>query len=100
MWSGKRYSNHALTVLVIVVLFFGIPFSCAGGQIHDKEIFEVKHVIDGDTIELANGEKVRLIGVDTPETKHPNKPVEYFGEEAYRFTKRMVKGKKVRLEFD
>jgi micrococcal nuclease len=38
--------------------------------------------------------------VDTPETKHPYKPVEYFGEEAYRFTKRMVEGKKVRLEFD
>jgi len=38
--------------------------------------------------------------VDTPETKHPNKPVEYFGEEASRFTKGMVEGKKVRLEFD
>lgn len=52
MWSGKGYSNHALTVLVIVVLFFGIPFSCAGGQIHDKEIFEVKHVIDGTPLSL------------------------------------------------
>jgi len=43
---------------------------------------------------------VRLIGVDTPETKHPTKPVEYFGKEASAFIRRMVEGKRVRLEFD
>ena len=45
-------------------------------------------------------ERVRLIGVDTPETKHPRKPVEYYGREASAFTKKMVQGKRVRLEFD
>ena len=60
----------------------------------------VKRVIDGDTIQLSNGEQVRLIGVDTPETKHPRKPVEYFGKEASAFTKKMVEGKSVRLEYD
>ncbi len=49
---------------------------------------------------LANGEKVRLIGVDTPETKHPQKPVQWFGKEAYLFTKTMVEMKQVSLEFD
>jgi micrococcal nuclease len=49
---------------------------------------------------LANGERVRLIDVDTSETKHPNKPVEHFGKEAAAFTQRMVDGKRVRLEFD
>ncbi len=43
---------------------------------------------------------MRLIGVDTPETKHPKKPVQYFGKEASAFTKHMVEGKRVRLEFD
>jgi len=57
-------------------------------------------VIDGDTIVLDGQERVRLIGVDTPETKDPRKPVQYFGKEASEFTKRMVKGKKVRLEYD
>jgi len=57
-------------------------------------------VIDGDTIVLDSNEKVRLIGVDTPETKDPRKPVQYFGKEASEFTKRMVEGKKVRLEYD
>jgi micrococcal nuclease len=57
-------------------------------------------VIDGDTIVLDRNETVRLIGVDTPETKDPRKPVQYFGQEAYEFTKTMVEGKSVRLEYD
>lgn len=50
----------------------------------------VWRVIDGDTIDLDGRERVRLVGVDTPETKHPKKPVEYFGREATEFTRRMV----------
>jgi endonuclease YncB( thermonuclease family) len=60
----------------------------------------VKRVIDGDTFVLESGERVRLIGVDTPETVHPQKPVEPFGPEASAFTKKHIEGKKVRLEFD
>ena len=47
-----------------------------------------------------SGERVRLIGVNTPEMKHPTKQVEYFGKEASAFTKRMVEGKLVRREYD
>ncbi len=60
-------------------------------------------VIDGDTIVIQIGErqeKVRLLGVDTPETVHPLKPVERFGKEASDFTRAMVEGKRVRLEYD
>jgi micrococcal nuclease len=39
-----------------------------------------------------------LIGADTPETKHPRKPVEAFGKEATAFTRQMVEGKEVRLK--
>jgi micrococcal nuclease len=60
----------------------------------------VQRVVDGDTLLLGTGERVRLIGVDTPETKHPNKPVEYFGKEAAAFTKRIAEGKRIRLEYD
>jgi micrococcal nuclease len=60
----------------------------------------IKRVIDGDTLELTTGEKVRLIGVDTPETKDRRKPVQYFGREATAFTQRLVEGKRVRLEYD
>lgn len=57
-------------------------------------------VVDGDTIILDGQERVRLIGVDTPETKHPRKPVQYFGKEASEFTRCLVEGERVRLEYD
>jgi micrococcal nuclease len=60
----------------------------------------VKRIIDGDTIVLDGDERVRLIGVDTPETKHPQKPVQYFGREATAFTRRITEGRGVRLEYD
>ena len=61
---------------------------------------KVERIIDGDTIVLDGEERIRLIGVDTPETVHPTKPVEYFGKEASAFTKKIVHGKEVRLEYD
>jgi micrococcal nuclease len=57
-------------------------------------------VVDGDTIVLDGGERVRLIGVDTPETVDPRRPVEWFGKEASAFTERLVEGRRVRLEYD
>lgn len=64
----------------------------------------VQRVVDGDTIivDFLTGEqeRVRLIGVNTPETVHPKKPVEYYGKEASDFTKRELAGKKVWLKMD
>ncbi len=59
-----------------------------------------ERVIDGDTVVLDGGERVRLIGVDTPEVHHPSRPVEYFGRQASAFTESLVEGKLVRLEYD
>jgi micrococcal nuclease len=60
---------------------------------------QVIRVVDGDTLVLDGGEKVRLIGVDTPETVDPRRPVERFGKEASAFTRRTVEGRRVRLEY-
>jgi len=88
------FKKHTIKLIIAlaVILIFSLAFS--------QEIFRVQRVVDGDTIVLDNGQKVRLIGVDTPETKHPDKPVEYFGKEASEFTRRMCEGKRVRLEYD
>jgi micrococcal nuclease len=93
--STKYLRNRRLSAFVIPVfiLFFLLSTSYA-------EIHKVRRVIDGDTLLLVNGDRVRLIGVNTPETKDPRKPVEYFGREAYLFTKKVVDGKEVRFEFD
>lgn len=60
----------------------------------------VTDVIDGDTIEIEGGKRVRYIGINTPETVDPRKPVECFGKEASVENKRLVEGKRVRLEKD
>ncbi len=61
----------------------------------------VERVVDGDTIVVGDGERVRLIGIDTPETKDPREPVGCFGREASRRTGELLPaGTPVRLEYD
>lgn len=66
--------------------------------------FVVSHVRDGDTIEVLYGDNqaqaIRLIGVDTPETVHPEKPIECFGPEASDYTKQKLLGRDVGVELD
>jgi micrococcal nuclease len=64
------------------------------------ELRKVIRVVDGDTIVVSPNEKVRLIGVDTPETVHPKKAVECFGKAAKEFTRNMVAGKTILLVLD
>lgn len=60
----------------------------------------VTRVIDGDTVEISGGTDIRIIGIDTPETKDPRKPVQCFGVEATAQMKKLVEGKVVRLEIN
>lgn len=61
----------------------------------------VLRIVDGDTLVLVGGERVRLIGIDTPETKHPDRPVECFGPQATEHLEALLgPGAAVRLEFD
>ena len=68
--------------------------------------FKVTRVVDGDTLDVAvrdevlgkDSTRIRLWGVDTPETVKPNTPRQHFGPEATEFTKRFCTGKTVRIE--
>lgn len=66
----------------------------------NSELFLVTKVIDGDTIEIEGGKRVRYIGIDTPETVHPSKPVECYGKEASSKNLDLVLNKKVKLVKD
>ncbi len=69
----------------------------------DRTFYKVDRVVDGDTIRVIMNEKsvsIRLIGVNTPETVHPNKPVECFGKQASDFVKRLLSGEEVWLGED
>ncbi|MBI4974842.1 MAG: thermonuclease family protein [Candidatus Omnitrophica bacterium] len=78
----------------------------------DKFLY-VRRVIDGDTIKLSDGQKVRLIGIDTPESYYSDKllrdskrsrkdikTILKLGKRASSFTRELCLGKKVRLEYD
>jgi micrococcal nuclease len=63
----------------------------------------VVQALDGDTVDVRIGmrtDTIRLLGIDTPETHHPTKPVQCFGPEAAAFTKSRLLGRTVRLEDD
>jgi micrococcal nuclease len=63
----------------------------------------VVRVVDGDTVHVRVGdriEKVRYIGVNTPEIHHPHRGEEPGGRQAYEVNRRLVEGKRVRLELD
>jgi micrococcal nuclease len=65
--------------------------------------YKVSKVTDGDTIHVnieGQDEKVRLIGINTPETVDPRRTVECFGKEASTRMKEIAKGQIVRLEYD
>ena len=75
----------------------------ANEDIRKSPTYQVLRVTDGDTIHINyNGkdEKVRFIGLDTPETKDPRKPIQCFGREATAKMTELAENKNIRLEFD
>ena len=95
-----RGVRSRLTLLIAVLL----TLAGCGGEDFPTGTGRVTKVIDGDTIRVRLGSKtetVRLIGVNTPETKAPNKPVECFGPEASARTNELLGDDAiVRLERD
>jgi micrococcal nuclease len=88
---------------------FSIPF----GKTYNYSDILVTRAVDGDTVVLESGERVRLIGIDTPEmhessklyrdaqrTKQDIRTIQALGRRAYNFSKDLVEGKRVSLEFD
>jgi len=72
-------------------------------KIATAKFYSVIKVVDGDTIAIqmdGQSQTIRLIGIDTPETVHPSKPVECFGVEASNKAKNVLAGVKVGIEKD
>lgn len=68
-----------------------------------EELYKVTRVIDGDTIDVLMGnttQRIRLIGVNTPETVDPRKGVECFGKEASAFTRSILENSSIKLVLD
>ena len=80
--------------LIFLVLLATAEYSSS------QTLFAVKWVNDGDTIVLTNGQRVRYIGINTPEIDYENQKAQPFGYEARSFNKKLVLSQKIRLEFD
>ncbi|MDK8644157.1 thermonuclease family protein [Staphylococcus condimenti] len=112
----QKSLSTILTVVVIALVVLGFqyfnhsgPFKnssshISGGSMGDKEEVQVKRFIDGDTFIATDKDgkeiKVRMIGMDTPETVKPNTPVQPYGKEASNYSKKTLNHKTVYLEYD
>lgn len=92
--SARHATVGGVVTLAVLLLYY---------LLQPADVVRVVEVVDGDTIRVEgrNGRlTVRLIGVNTPETRHPKKGEEPLGREAKEFTKRRLLGRNVHLEFD
>ena len=101
--KSRRVGIALLSLAAILVVYSANKIPMYGRATSSSNEFKVQKVVDGDTIEIlkhGRTEKVRLIGVDTPETLDPRKPVQCFGKEASNNTKHILEGQVVRIETD
>ena len=85
-------------IVMLSIFFIGINFVSA------NETVKFSACVDGDTIKVLVGKEektIRMLAVDTPESVHPTKGVEYYGKEASEYTCNKVKNaKKIEIEYD
>jgi micrococcal nuclease len=93
-------------ILFLSVIFFDVSCNSGSGKRKSTEGYlEVTKVVDGDTFWADNGTKkgikIRLIGVDAPESRKTlKKEVGYYGKEAKEYLTNLLKGERVKLEYD
>lgn len=108
---GRRRARRQIISLVITLVITGVGYYASRHPQQTAQVagvsttgsYRVVEFADGDTISVdMNGktERVRMIGVDTPETHDPRKAVECFGQAASAYTKRLIGAGAVRLEAD
>lgn len=92
-----------IRILILAFLFLG--YSPAIQKQNTYKFYKVTRVVDGDTFWINDGtkkgQKIRLIGVDAPESRNTGKKVKNpFGDDASAYLKKLIGGKAVRLEYD
>lgn len=103
-----RFNVHKTATASALVLLVVASCSSVGGETAEQnrtaDRATVIDVVDGDTVRLridGHQESVRLVGIDTPETKHPTKGVQCFGPQASDFMTRLLPaGTELRIERD
>lgn len=86
-------------VLTSVLASAVLAAGCAGPGLFggDPTVATVARVVDGDTVELDNGDTIRVLALDTPETVAPGRPVECWGPQASAWAHTTLAGRQVRV---
>lgn len=87
------------TFLIVAALAACAPDQASSPQVEGK-MARVTRVVDGDTVVLEDGQRLRYIGVDTPEEFDRRKPVQCFAKEAAEANRRLVEGKLIAYTHD
>ena len=95
-YNGPDLMMKRFIALTFVCWLFILPQQAGSADVWHQ----VKRVIDGDTVVLNDGRKVRYLAVNAPELAHDGHAAEPFAEEAKRFNASQVDHKEIRLEFD
>jgi len=99
--SFSIWKKNKKFFVFILLLCFVMLAGCSSSTVKNTTV--VTNVVDGDTMDISinnKEERIRLLLVDTPETKHPTKPIQPFGPEASQFAKNTLEGKEVTIELD
>lgn len=96
---------HRFLLTILVFTLTVVNISCYSESEGRSELWSVKRIVDGDTFVVHDGTKkgtkIRLIGVDTPESRRSrNKEIGYYGQEAKEFLSKLISDKNVKLEYD
>ncbi len=97
----RRILSGALSIVLISLVCLWAGSDILIGNFDGQPTYKVTDIVDGDTVKISMEGKetiIRLIGVDTPETVDPRKPVQYYGKEASTFTTNLLKGEDVYVE--
>ncbi len=111
-YMGRHARIGGVAGLIVMALFLldrqGVFGRTTGPDVqrYDSKSCQVIHVTDGDTVDVdipdgaKSSTRIRLLGMDTPETVKPDTPVQYFGPEASQYTKSHLLRKTVTLQLD
>lgn len=117
MRQGRFFKNIIVVITVLSILLAGCKEDNSRTKLPEDErlpaadgerslgpgMYWVLRVIDGDTIVIRykeKDEKLRFIGINTPELRHPEKGAEPYGFEAAEYTKKLLENQPVRVKFD
>jgi len=88
------------SIVLTICLIFTLVFVLIPEIDAENSYYTVKEVIDGDTIILNTGDRIRYLGIDTPELHHPTIGLECGGPEAKAENIKLLTGKRLRIEKD